>query len=399
MRVSIYTHLPLFEYGAVMGLNPWELAQVGQGFGDGLNPQCAHVFYQYQWQKDFISREELALSIADAEAMIANELGYWPAPHYMVDEVIQYPRPHQSWRFGSGVTPRGDWKPVETRWHKVIGGGVFNRTSIGTKPVAFTDEDGDGVTETFQVQTVTTVTDPDEIAIYFKSADRNSEPVDETWRIRPVHVTISGGTATITGHTSQLVLPDLTTVINPQNLSIAEAGNFAQEVEVYRVFRDTTATSSTPYQGVAIWDEIPDCDADCTFSIKELCIAPRNNAQGRVAVNYGTPSSWPECREPDRLQVNYLSGVPLVNGRMDGEMARIVARLATALLPADKCGCERSNRILNYWRIRPSDGEGQNQKRSLIVEEVRDCPWEPRQGALYAWKRIRYLRQWGAVGV
>lgn len=402
MRASIYTHLSLFQYFSVMGIDPWSGAQVGLGFPGTHSAQCQTSWFQFQWQKDFLSREELAQSIADAEQMIAHELGYWPAPHYAVDEVIQYPRPHQSWRYGNGTTPRGDWKPVTTRWHKVIGAGVFNRTVVSAgAAIVQSDPDLDNVTELFTIGPVaTTVTDPNEIALYITSADRNGVPIDETWRIRPINVSISGGFVTITGHTSLLVLPDLTTSVDPQNLDITVAANFITTADIYRVFRDSTATSSTPYQGVAIWDRIPGCTQDCTFDIKEICIAPRNNDMGRVAVNFGSLSCCPpQNREPDRVQVNYLSGVPLVNGRMDNEMALIVARLATALLPSEKCGCERSNRIIHYHRMYPSEGEGAEGRRPLTLDEISECPWEMRNGALYAWRRVRYLRDWSAVGV
>ncbi len=402
MRASIYTHLSLYEWGKALGIHPFELAQVGAGFPGNRGAQCPHVFYQYQYQKDFLSREEVAQAIVDAENMVAHELNYWPAPHYTVDEVIPYPRPHQSWRYGVGTTPRGDWKPVETRWHKVVGGGVFNRTQIGANHLVNpSDPDGDGINDFFTITPfATTVTNPNEIAIYYKASDRNNEPISETWRIRPVNVTISGGNATVTGSMALLVKPDLTLGYDPQNLDVTLATNFVSEVETYRVFRDDTATASTPYQGVAIWDELPDCTTDCGFEIKELCIAPRHNEMGRVAVNYArTGCCPPQNREPDRVQINYLSGVPLESGYMSREMALIVARLATALLPSEKCGCERSNRILHNWRAYPSDGEGAEGRRPMTPEEIQNCPWEPRMGALYAYKRINYLRQWGAVPV
>lgn len=403
MRANTLTGLTLFEYAEIMGISPWEMGQVGNGFPNPSTAQCQTVFYQYPWQRDFLSREEIARCIDEAENALAEELFYWTYPHYFVDEVVDYPRPYQNWLSGDGKTIRGDWKAVQLGWHKVIGAGVLNRTVVDNSVavplvVAYSDEDTDTVKETFTVTATTTVTDPSEIAVYFQAADRLGEAVGEIWRIRPITVTISGGVATIKGHAALMVRPALTTSTDPQNLDVTQAANFADKVEVYRVFRDDTATSSTPYQGVAIWDEVPDCDGDCEFEIKEVCIGQRNNDYGQVYANWGTPATWPQARQPDRLQVNYLAGVPYESGRMNKHWARIVAYLATSLLPTESCGCERSNRIISYWRSMPNASDKQGGSgRPITVKEVDDNPFNQSRGAIWAWKRVKSLSNTGAV--
>lgn len=405
MRGSTYTGLSLFEWAEMMGISPWEMAQIGEGFPNPSTAQCPHVFFQFPWQRDFLSREEILRAIDEAENALAEQLGYWTYPRYVVDERVQYPRPHQSWLDGVGKTIRGDWKAVQLRWHKVIGAGLINRTVINNTvavpaAVTYSDVDGDGVDDTFTVTVTTTVTDPDEIGVYIQAADRLGEDVGEVWRLRPVRVSISGGTATITGHSALCVLPELTAVTNPVSLDVTNAAIYISNVEVYRVFRDDTATSALPYQGVAIWDERPDCDADCDFEVKELCIGERFNEAGQVYANWGIPSSWPQARQPDRLSVNYLAGVPLESGRMNKHYARIVAYLATSLLPSESCGCERSNRIIHYWRSLPNAGDIPGVAgRPITVEEVNQTPFNQSRGALWAWRQVRELRNMGVVAL
>jgi hypothetical protein len=405
MRGSTYTGLTLFEWAEILGISPWEMGQIGNGFSNPSTAQCAHVFYQFPYQRDFLSREEILRAIDEAENALAEQLGYWTYPKFFVDEVIQYPRPHQSWLYGVGKTIRDDWKTVQLRWHKVLGAGLFNRTVVANSvavplAVTYSDVDNDGIDDTFTVTATTTVTDADEIGVYVQAADRLGEAVSEIWRIRPVKVSISGGTATITGHSALMVLPELTTNTNPQNLTVTDPAIYISNVEVYRVFRDDTATSALPYQGVAEWDEIPDCDADCEFEIKEICIAERNNAYGQVAANWGIPSSWPQPRQPDRLSLNYQAGVKLESGRMNKHWARIVAYLATAMLPSESCGCERSNRILHYWRALPNATDKPGAfTRPITLKEIDDNPFGDGRGAIWAWKQCRELRNMGVVSL
>jgi hypothetical protein len=259
--------------------------------------------------------------------------------------------------------------------------------------VVMSDNDGDGVNDRFTVTVATTVTDPDEIAVYFTLADRNAVALDETWRIRPVNVTISGGNAVITGHPSQLVKPDLTLRVDPSSLDVTVAANFVTTVEVYRLYTDDTTTTTDPAQGTALW-EAPDCDTPpCNVAWLPVCLGARNADQGLVSVDFwlGGTQCPPSDREPDRVSLNYLAGYPLVNGQMARSMADIVGHLATGILPVGPCGCERSDRIISWWRNLPSQGE-ENQ-RPLSIRELDECAFGQSRGALWAWKRVQNLRQ------
>lgn len=400
---STYTLLALDEWAAILGFSPFEFN--GCFYPAPKSAQCRDIFKRYPWQKDHLSIEEVAQAVADAEQMIANTCMFWPAPYYTLDEAIQYPRPYQRANFGLAGDWRGNWKTFATQWHKVISGGVFNRASIGTiagADLTKLDLDGDGVYETFQAVitdvSIGTLTDPYELGLYFVAADRHGEAIGEIWRIRPLKISITGNTATITGSRPLLIKPSPEFGVSPADLDATDDTNYVTSVDCYRAFTDTTATEALPYQGVAVWKNIPDCTQDCTFSIKELCLGEHNNEQGQIFASFGDTCTWPfPSREPDRVEVNYVSGVPLVQGRMDSNWARIVTYLSVSLLANEACGCERTKRIFDRWKAPIERFIDNTAKASAFADS--DNPFPMTVGGLYAWNRCSELRHIEAIGI
>lgn len=389
-RASTETLLPLDSWAELLGLNPWYFNQIKPGLPKQSQAQCEHVWYQYHWHKDFLSREEVAQVIAKAEAALADELGYWPAPRPFADEIRLYPyRDGSSGVYGAprgsrGVRPRS----VQVKWGYVQAVGVRTYALLGTANVVRSDKDGDGVEETFTVTfPQTTVYAASELALYFAAADRNNDTIAETWRVRPVGVAVDAGTgvATFSGSSVLLVPPDSTTKIDAVELNAGAAGTYVTSLDVYRVYVDATS----PNQGIAIWEAPAGL-----VETQALVLSPRNAEVGQLAVD------WELCTAPsyapDRVQVNYVAGYPLENGQMARIMADLVAHLAAAWLPTDACGCERADRILHWWRAYPNEGKD---GRPLTQKEVDDSAFGAQRGALYAWSRLRMLRQVGSVTV
>lgn len=403
MTVSqIPTLLPLDSWAAILGVSPWEFA--GFTFPSSKSNQCRSVFRKFQWQQQHLSTEEVAQAIADAEQMLASELLYWPAPKYFVDEVVQYPRPARRDLWGGGGTPRGEWKSIQLPWHQVVSGGVFNRTLIGNiaaGAITVSDLDGDGVNETFTA-TITDaaiglITDANELGIYFVAGDRHGEDIGEAWRIRPVKVTISGNTATFRGHRALLANPSKAYAVAPADMNAADAANYVTSLDCYRAFTDTSSTDALPYQGVAIWRNDPGCTQDCTFSVLPLCLGEHQNDQGRVFASWGTTACWPFAWEPDRVEVNFYAGLPLVNGQMQPEMAKCVTYLSTALLAHEKCGCDESNKILAYWRSRVIKFEDNSANATSYANSSN--PFPATNGGVWAWERVKKARNIEVVGI
>ena len=63
-RCSIETGLPLDTWAAILGISPWEFNQCR--FPVTKSAQCSDVVYQFPWQHDHLSREEIGEAIADA---------------------------------------------------------------------------------------------------------------------------------------------------------------------------------------------------------------------------------------------------------------------------------------------------------------------------------------------
>lgn len=405
-RASVETLLPLDTWAGILGISPWEFNQCSYPFSKSV--QCSDVIYQFPWQHDHLSREEIAEAIADAEMMLAYELKYWPAPKYFVDQVLPYPRPYQPDRFGFAGNIRGQMKTVQLEWHKVHSGGVINRTLLGTitelsLDLTKLDEDDDGIYETFQAvithASISDLTNPYELALYFVASDRHGQALDETWRIRPITVSITGDTATIRGHRTLLINPEIEFAADAKKIDPKDDLNYVTEVICYRVFTDDTATDALPYQGVAQWKTIPGCTQNCTFQVKELCLGQDSNDMGMVFASFGSPSSWPFAdRDPDRLSVNYLAGLPLVNGQMNSEMARIVTYLSVSLLANEKCGCDRSNRILARWRKPVLRFQDNNDAGAEAFAASRNT-FPMTEGGQYAMNRVRRMRNIESVSI
>lgn len=388
-RANTETLLPLATWAKIMQLDPWEFSQIGDGFPRPNAAQCDHVWFQYSWQQDFLSREEIAQTIAMAEDVIAQQLRFYPAPKYFLNESQAYPQSPGRFRFG-GLNTFGHHKSVQLDWHKVQGGGVLARSILlAAAPVTLADKDSDGVYDLFTVTAPTTFTDANEIGAYFVLADRNGEDIAETWRVRPLKITFAGGTVTITGHPSLLVAPPLTTITDPDVLDVTDAAIYVGTLDIYRVYREDTI--SLGYQGDAVWEN-GDCnDPPCGVAYNHLCIGARNAELGIVSIDYNADGTSCPAYEPDRVVISYQAGEPLVNGEMSPQMADIVAHLATAMLPVDKCGCERAERIISYWReVPPAGGEG---LRSDLVGDFTINPFGPQRGAVWAWNRVKMLMQ------
>jgi hypothetical protein len=373
MRADIPTLLSIAEFGQILGINPWELAQIGSGFTIPNPAQCDFVFFQHPWQRTFLCREEIARAISQAEMQVAQYLGFWPAPKYFYDEITKFP-----YRVGSIYTL--DRTPdYALKWGKLIKTGIQTRALVqANAPLVLSDRDGDTITDTFTMTIATTVVDPDEIHIYYSLADRFSEAVASQWEIRPINVTITGGVATIKGHSSLLVKPILEETTNPQILDVT-AAIYVTTADVYREYTDITVNTTVMNQGWFAYD-------DTTIAPVPVYVTAYDQDQGIARWSLYTDNCYGDII-PERIHTNYVSGIPRENNRMAYEFADIVAHLAVIYLAGRSCGCERTDQILNYWSDLPSS---QSDRRPLTIKEI-DSPFGPQRGAYYAWSKISNL--------
>ena len=244
--------LSVDEWRQQMGFNPWHF----WGLANTRVPvtsACNTLTFEYAWQNvDAVGRSEIADAIALAERKLKSYLGYAPAPQFESDE-LQFPQYFDVRnQYLSSADALGRWLSVQLKSHQVKTVGVLSRALIGNANVTYSDLDSDSLDETFTVSIATTVTDPEQIAVYFTAADRyDGTGVSERWRVRPVDVSISGGTVTITGRAWTIVRPVLYQGVARTAIDPDTAGNFVSQLAVYRRSVDTTQ------QGEFIWETAP----------------------------------------------------------------------------------------------------------------------------------------------
>jgi len=177
-RASTITGLSLDRFFQVLGVNPLHGNQVGLPNNTEIF-NCDGPLLQYSWQAaDRISREEIAMAIYDAEKLLADYLHFDVMPRWIEGEEHSVIR---------GITS------IQTDRKYILEGGqkASSLRSAGVA-VAYSDSNGDTYKD------VATVTynngidiEEDEVALFYPGKD-------ETWRIRPITVTVNHTTFDVT---------------------------------------------------------------------------------------------------------------------------------------------------------------------------------------------------------
>jgi len=392
-RADTFTFLSLDDYAIMMGINRCSFNQVvWPNWPAGA--ECPDVWYQFGYPNanEVVGREDLAIAIHLAEDMIANALGYHLAPTWDTLEEHAWPYPAQGNQI---VSPF-----IQTNWGYVISGGVRNMTTIAlAQPVVYSDPDGDTYNELATItltnaQMVTAGAVAREVRVYFH--DQN----DDTWEIRPLTIVRNAvtGIVTITGSTCQFVTPVLWDAANPTTVDISVVGNFVTEVDVYRVWNDTSTQAEIVYKdgcGVCECSTTP-CEETC----QDGCIIVQKPRPGIVKVNPANylSSVWTSSVlsfYPSAVRLNYLSGLPLEydktirgDGHIRPLLAEAVVRLANTLLPAQPCGCGLT---VSRWRRDRIEQE----INSVVVATAANWFGSTMAGAVFASNVVRNLNPLG----
>lgn len=401
---STYTKLPLDTFARLMGMHPLHFNQVV--FGDQTH--CDNIVFQHEWQTaDKVSREEIARAIAEAESRIENALKYRLAPSWEVDEWRPTAKPTQPEfiRFNAGNV-RGYPSTVHANWGYFISGGIEAKTLIDADAsIVYSDEDGDGYDETATVTVSTTVTDKNEIAIYYPGKDAANN-----WEIRPTRVTISGGTATIVFRRELAVNPDLLEALDIEDKEATgtDDADFLSVVDVYRHWNDPQTQASFlwgPLSGGVCGCTGDGC-ASCAFSAGTGCLAtvydPRLSILGLTSANWDadeeqfTYAAWPMARAADIVRLYYRSGWRdkslEYSYRMDPQWERTVAYMAAALLDRPPCDCVKGN--WERWRqdLTLTDGSSDGSVGLGYFRQPQgnlDNPFGTTRGEVNAWRRVK----------
>lgn len=391
-RAETVTILPIDRWATLMRIPAPHFNQL-QGAKAPLAKGCDKV-----WDQD--AREDLAWTMKTAEEMIAEELGFQPAPAFLTDTQVPMGL--------AGV--RSDWRNAElrTEWGHVQAYGVETLTlRQADAGVQYTNEDNDPL-ERKELATIGTAiyedlpacSQPCDVAIFFREQDIPpglGDPADPRWEIRPIKVDIDGNTMRIRAESSLFVWPRLWELTeaeseaggssNPDPLrwqwDFNEA-NLVDQVDVYC----RTVNNQLPV--TLFWDGVCDCASSiCNHSSQTACAFNTDDKRGFFAPRPASGSNVeavPLHRfPPESVTVNYRAGFP-INARtcwMNPQLERAIVKLTNVLLPEPPCGfCDEAQR---RW-------VDDRETVDPLTIEAANLPWDLNsKGALDAWKIIRRL--------
>jgi len=379
---------------------------------------------EYAWMAtDAVGRSEIRASIAVAEQILFNRLTFWPAPRYSI-ETRPWPRYYVPGEYRvSRIDTQGRFIGVQLEQGYIQKMGVEKLDLIETRvALTYSDEDSDGLKETWTATVATTITDPVEIAAYFVSGDRliDDAELSARWRIEPVKVTITAGTATIRGKRWLVVKPVLYESAANYPIASGDDSKFITTIDVYRRYTYTEGVdSAVDSQSALIWESRPclwgcDCSSlpSSTDPAAEGWVAGRagirNTLLGEVrpaeAVYDAVTGVWSHpdqcfscCGEPDKVLLRFLAGYPLstLDNWVDKSMRTLITRLSAAEMNHRICGCDAANREWTHWQFDVSRVEGPETYQAGL--DVLNNPLGTRRGHIYAWQQILDLAR--VVGI
>lgn len=365
-RSSTLTILELDRYAKLMGLDPIHFSNLD----NNTYPDNCKDF----WNQT--AHDEVAAAIAEAEEMMRRALGYDVAPVWRQDRIdFNFTaRAGHPWWYVAAKTPYGHVQEFGTRVKTLISANaaVVLAANVGTVTVA------------------TTVTDTDEIRIYYRVADGALTAGDDRYEIRPTIVTIAGGTATIRAPQCQFAELTVLDAVDPSDYTVA--GNFVAAVDVYRVYNDPSLPLSFLWDGDCYNVPYPDSSA-AQDGAARLIDPALGRFEPRPATWNATTlaHSWAEPLRggypPELIIADYHAGYPRDGyGNMDIELERATLRLANTLLPQPPCNyCDMAMIKWNNDRTLPDP----------LTEESANNPFGPTNGGLYA---LRVVRRRALVG-
>lgn len=388
------TWLSIDEWAQLIGIHPLHFNGLAS---ENLLPNnvCGDVFFEHAWQhSDRVGRQEIGMAIKQAEQDIAREAGYNLMPDWTVAERLTYPQPAVPTAYGFGWNVRYMLKSVELRKGHVISGGVRTKSLIKAgAAIPRTDQDTDGFQETCTVTVSTTVTDINEIRLYYPAKSG-----DDCWEIRPISVYISGGVATIVFKVWQIAAANQKDRIDVEPLDAEDEDSYEDSVDVYRVYNDP----STQVQ--FMWEN---CDSGCCGTCVACQLGTQagcmHNREARLGLVVPAPGSWNSdeeefdsaewsaCREPDQVRFWYYSGYTdfgLVRpyAEVSPYWKYAIAYYAASLLDRPVCGCSNVNQFIEKWRrdMAFNDKSG----NFTLTPELLGNKFGTTMGAVYAWKQV-----------
>lgn len=412
--------LSLEQFRRIVKMHPYHFWQLA-GDSVPLESMCDDLLFEEDWQNaDAMSRSAIRQAISVAERKLREWLGYDVAPRYHVD-TVDYPRlSYQSQLRGANVNAIGESIGLQLPWGQLRSVGALARTLIsGSVALTFADTNGDGLSDTFKaIVAVPGITDASQIAAFFGAADRWDvlAPLED-WKIEPATVSIANGTATIQGNIWQVVRPALYADLTDARryYDPADSQIYASSIAVYREYSNPNGATVDDCQATLVWETnaaplwcagtsiySPNASDPAALGKAVARVGIRNAETGIItpgeAVYDATAGAWRSARwstgfEPDRVEVRYLAGLPLVNGQMDRTWQEVLTYLALAELEGPICACASVKARLHHWQFDLARTGGANDESYAISPTDLDNPFGTRRGHVHTWKRVRDARK------
>lgn len=413
--------LPLDILRKKMGYNPWLFWGFSHSTLVPENSAANKAIRQESWQDaSQVGRSDMLDAIYAAEEKLRGHLLYGPAPRYIEEEVVSYPRPVDArLQYGASIGADGRWLSIQLQEHYIQAVGVEALTLQGEETVTYEDLDGDGIKESFYVSIIGQTIALSEIAIYFKESDRTGDKaLSDRWRIQPATVsyeTIGEFDSTvIRGSAWLLGKPLLYEGVATRNLDPTTTSNYVTSVMVYRRYTSGNGTTAATSQAKLIWETAPypgwatccggasDSSTDPAALAEAIARVGIRDARhgivtpGEAAYNATTgiwsASAWGSClQQPSRVIVRYLAGYPLRNRQMDPLWQEVVCYLAAAEMAERPAWAETANKWLAHWQFDMARAAGSNDEQYSLSQGDLDNPFGTRRGQVMAWKKVRNL--------
>lgn len=317
-----------------------ECALFGVRYVDDELSACQHIWSHQE-------RVTMARYLNEAQIEIEQVCGYSLSPKYEVDEQHNY-----------------QCKGIRTNKTKLIAAGI--RASTDIELGAPVDHATDPAIIT--INGVGTL-DPDEVKVYHPGTDAE---------ITPSAIDVTGGTLTIEIPRCRMVLAALENTPSDgldyadvgtclTSFSFGNPGNFECEVDVKRVYTDTTN------QGVVVYPHGRGCSCttQCTADEETACVWIRNAELGFIDAQ--RLEAHCACGfAPTYVKVNYLAGLQELNTQAEDA----IIRLAHAKKPSPPCGCQT---VMELWT------RDRNIPQVLDAQRLQ-CPFGLSDGAWVAWQ-------------
>lgn len=433
------TALSLETFREVINWHPFLFYQLANE-KTPLTDSADLVVAEYTWQRPMAaSRSDFRRAIAVAEQKLATFLSYDVATRYRQEALDPgYLRaisgPPQTRYGGYGANGYagyyyGGGGPalVQLQVGKIQKVATVGYTALTEFAVTITDEDGDGLLDTFTGTFADSATaDLASVLVAFQEGDQpansfsanSSNPVD--WQIRPVTVTRpDASTIEVTGPSWLLVKP-----VNYERAGLA-AGYNSNQTGISSSGTFDPNAAGTYVSGLAAWVKGYSSVNQATFVRRygaeeytsQVDVTVVNADLGQLQVNlwgcynnFNTlaPSCWPGPGPmTEELRINYEAGATGANYQQSGYLAyqteweQVVARFAIAELAQVPGATQKQNPALYYWRedlahtgsINNGSGDSYRISNEILGNPFRNT----RRGAVEAFLAVSSLAQHRAV--